>query len=41
VENGTLSVRLHPGNVDLGALPRQDVVSRLVKAIASKTDFQA
>ncbi len=39
VENGTLSVRLYQGNKELGALPRSEVVSRLVKAVASKADF--
>lgn len=38
VEDGSLSVRLH-GGVELGALDKDEVISRVVKAIASKGNF--
>lgn len=38
VDNRTLSVRLFGGQ-ELGAVPKEDVISRLVKGIASKTAF--
>ncbi|KAG1654230.1 hypothetical protein FOA52_005326 [Chlamydomonas sp. UWO 241] len=38
VDNGTLSIRLH-GGIELGAVAKDEVISRLVKAVASKGDF--
>ena len=39
VEARSLSVRLHGGQ-ELGAIPMGDLISRVVKAIASKGAFQ-
>lgn len=39
VEDGTLSVRLYQGGRDLGAMPRDDVIARILKAVASKGEF--
>jgi threonyl-tRNA synthetase len=38
VENGTVSIRLH-GGIELGPVGKDEVISRLVKAVASKGDF--
>ena len=41
VEAGTLSVRLYEGNKELGALPKGEVLARLLRAVASRTEFPA
>ncbi len=40
VEAGSLSVRLYQGGQDLGQMPKEDVIARLLKANADKAAFQ-